>query len=79
MTLYVLLLSPGILFDSSVQCQPVGAIYVVEKQLGVYECRAPTTSLDSQMYPHQTVSVPVMRINIKGSDAPQARWVICKK
>ena len=79
MTLYVLLLSPGILFDSFVQCQPVGAIYMVEKQLGIYECRAPTTSLDSQMYPNQTVSVPMMRINIKESDAPQARLVILKK
>lgn len=45
MTLHVLLLSLRIPFDSSVQCQPVGTVHVVEKPLGIYECWAPTAFL----------------------------------
>lgn len=80
MTLHVLLLSLRIPFDSSVQCQPVGTVHVVEKPLGIYECWAPTAFLWRLRFTLATLWVCLwwVRVHIKEFHAPQARLVIFK-
>lgn len=45
----LLLLNPGIPFDSSIHCQPIEAINWVQRHLRIYECQAHKTSLGSQI------------------------------